>query len=105
MVAVDIQLSGTANRTHSACLCSQYSAGHCLTEHDVSHGSWDWVAACMLWLSKDRRSHLVRHLAFLDETGDVERVFMPRLTEAHAVQWVATLARSVRISVTGWVYL
>lgn len=91
---------------------SCYDKGHFLTEHDDLHNKHNRVAACVFNLTKRWNRNWGGHLAFFDDSGNIEQAFIPTfntlnilsIPQSHAVQQVTPFAQEKRYSLLSWLH-
>lgn len=91
---------------------SMYAPGHFLTAHDDRHEKHDRVAAYVISLTRVWDKNWGGHLAFFDDSGNIEEALIPSyntlniflVPRMHAVQLVAPFAGGNRTSYLGWLH-
>lgn len=89
---------------------TRYQRGHYLTQHTDYDQGMKRIAAYVINLTPGWRADYGGQLQFVDNEGNVERVFKPaynamvmfKVPRAHLVSAVAPFVTEARLSITGW---
>ena len=89
---------------------TRYRPGHFLTAHDDLNQGLGRRAAYVMNVTPQWRPDWGGILQFYDESGNLERGFVPafnvlnifRVPQPHSVSWVTPLAAAPRHAITGW---
>jgi Rps23 Pro-64 3,4-dihydroxylase Tpa1-like proline 4-hydroxylase len=104
------EITGFESIEYADAQATLYRSGHFLTAHDDNTAGAKRLAAYVLSFTPAWRPEWGGLLEFLDETGQVERGYVPgfntlklfRVPMTHYVSMVAPSAMAGRYSITGW---
>lgn len=106
------EMTGDDRLAFADVMATRYLPGHFLTAHGDEHPHERRLYAYVLNLTPVWRADWGGVLMFLDEDGHVAEGYVPAFNalnifsvpQTHAVSMVSRLARSPRLSVTGWIH-
>jgi SM-20-related protein len=106
------QLTGNDTLAFADVMATRYLPGHFLTAHGDENPKERRLYAYVLNMTPEWRADWGGVLMFLDEDGHVAEGYVPAFNalnifsvpQTHAVSMVTRLARTPRLSVTGWLH-
>lgn len=106
------RLTGDDRVAFADVMATRYLPGHFLTAHGDEHPQERRLYAYVLNLTPQWRADWGGVLMFLDQDGHVAEGYVPAFNalnifavpQTHAVSMVTRLARTPRLSVTGWIH-